>query len=195
LPAAPADAARVAHANVSAIVSSPPAAAHGRLQALSADAAAGRLNLSQPHRVYGANSSDVIAGSVLAAAVAESWRYLVIRSDDEAVAAVEVTADAGGAAQLAHINEGRFVGATVDAIRRAEEIAAGDPRDYELRLLRIPSLYVYALWLHADDADQLIPFDPAPSVLRANDAYDETAFIAALRPLAEQRLAAEPEMG
>jgi hypothetical protein len=187
LPDAPEDAARVAQSHVTTIASQPPQ--HGRMQSLSV-ADGGALALSQPHRVYGANAADVMSGSLLAAAVAESWRYLVIRSD-AAVAAVEVTA----AAELSHINEGPFVGATIEAIGRAEEIVAGDPRDYELRLLRIPALYVYALWLHAADADQLIPLDPAPSVLRPNEPYDEAAFTAALRPFAEQRLSADPGMG
>ncbi|HXH39920.1 MAG TPA: hypothetical protein VNN08_14920 [Thermoanaerobaculia bacterium] len=195
LPAAPDDASQAARAQLSSILSAPHAEGEGQLQAMSLAATAGTLTLSQPHRVYLATAADVVAGAILSSAKEDSWRYLVINNSDEAVAAVEVIARGGGPMELAHINEGPFVAGTVDAIANAEEQVRNAPRDFEVRLLRIPSLYLIALWLHASDTDGLIPIAPAPAGLVAGVAITEAELAATLRPLAEQRTRIEEGMG
>jgi hypothetical protein len=195
LPDAPDQASQVARGQLSLILSSPHAEGEGQLQAMSLAATAGNLSLSQPHRVYTATAADVLAGSILSSAKEDSWRYLVFSNGDEAVAAVEVISRDGGAMELAHINEGPFVAGTVEAIAAAADRLANDPHDFELRLLRIPSLYLIALWLHANDADEVIPIAPAPAGLQAGETIAEAALAAALRPLAEQRTQIEETMG
>jgi len=195
LPAAPDNASQVARSQLSTILSAPQPEGQGPLRALSVAATAGSLTLSQPHRVYTATAADVVAGSILSSAKEDSWRYLVINNSDEAVAAVEVISRDGGPMELTHINEGPFVVGTVDAIAIAEEQVGDGPRDFELRLLRIPSLYLIALWLHADDTDGLIPIAPAPAGLRAGATITEAELTATLRPLAEQRTRIEETMG
>ena len=49
--------------------------------------------------------------------------------------------------------------------------------------------------VHADHAGELIPAAPAPAALRVGEVYDETAFVAALRPLAEHRTLSDDTMG
>lgn len=194
LPDAPDDASQVAHNQLSTILSVTHADGPGHLHAMSLALNAGKLILSQPHRVYTATPTDVLAGSILASATEDSWRYLVIRNDDDVVAAVEVTSRDGGPMELAHINEGPFVVGTVAAIAIAEEQLENDPNDFELRLLRIPSLYLMALWLHADNSDELITIAPAPPGLRANEVIGEAQLTGALRPLAEERTQSENSM-
>ena len=134
--------------------------------------------VSSTHPVYVAGASDVVAERVLANARLVAWRALV--SAGTALAAAEVSP----AGELASVTEGPFVEGTSAALDVARRV------DGELRLLRIPAVYVVALWVHGDDgSDVLIPVAPAPPPLAANDPVSEAAFIAALRPLAEQVIA------
>ncbi|MEK8108192.1 hypothetical protein NKG94_30935 [Micromonospora sp. M12] len=45
------------------------------------------------------------------------------------------------------------------ALRKLPQLQAAG---YELRLLRIPALYLMALWLHSPLADLLVPLEPSP---------------------------------
>jgi hypothetical protein len=46
-----------------------------------------------------------------------------------------------------HVNAGPFVEGFVRAVPAAEHSSEADADDYEVRELRIPALYVVALWL------------------------------------------------
>jgi len=138
--------------------------------------------------VYSAGAQDVFDERVLEAASLTAWQTIVSKAG-EAVATAEVDADL----QHPHVHEGAFVKGMAEAVRRAEARFADDNRDYELRLLRIPAMYTAALWLHAADADVLLPVEPVPGALRASDSYGAHAFAAAMRPLAESALR-EPDV-
>ena len=56
--------------------------------------------------------------------------------------------------------------------------------DYELRLLKVPAVYLVALWLHRGGEDILIPMGDPPGSLKANRPYSEADVIAALRDIA-----------
>jgi hypothetical protein len=137
---------------------------------------------------YSAGAQDVLDERVLGAARLTAWQTIVSK-EGEAIATATVGSDMG----LPQVHEGALVAGMVEAVRQAEERFSSDNRDYELRLLRIPALYTVALWLHAGDADVMVPVAPAPRALRANDSYGPDAFTAALRPLAEAALR-EPDI-
>lgn len=141
------------------------------------------VGLSGLLAVYSASARDVLDERVLEAATLTAWQTIVSKAG-EAVATAEVGADL----RLPHVQEGAFVEGITEAVRRVEERFAGDNRDYELRLLRIPAVYAVALWLHADDADVFVPVAPAPQDLRANASYGAVAFTSALRPIAVEAL-------
>ncbi|MEK6374393.1 MAG: hypothetical protein AABO58_17030 [Acidobacteriota bacterium] len=151
-------------------------------------AQAAPVGLSRVVPVYSAGAQDVIDERLLDAARLTAWRTIVSK-EGASIAAAEVGIDMS----LSQIDEGRLVAGMVEAVRQAEERFADDNRDYELRLLRIPAVYTVALWLHAGDADVLMPVAPAARALRANDSYGADAFTAALRPLAESALR-EPDI-
>jgi hypothetical protein len=151
-------------------------------------AEAGPLGLSGLVPIYSAGAPDVIKEHLLDAARLTAWRAIASR-DGEAVGAAEVGIDM----RLSQVQEAPFGAGMVEAVRQAEQRFASDNRNYELRLLRIPAVYAVALWLHADDADVLVPVDPAPQALRANASYGAVAFTAALRPLAIEALR-EPDV-
>jgi hypothetical protein len=148
------------------------------------------VKVSPPHRVFSATLQDVMGGRVLTNALETSWRYFLVHGDSEPFAAAEVTGD-----DLSHVNEGPFVQGSANAMIAAEQLDATRQRDYELRLLRIPALYTVAIWLTSPDDDVLIPAEPAPEPLVANQSYDEAHFTDALRPLAELRLQSDDMTG
>jgi hypothetical protein len=142
------------------------------------------LDLAVPHDVYSVGLDQLSAGASLQDAEAVGQRFLVVDGDTP-VASAEVTPE-GGDFQA---NEGPFVAATLAAIERAEEDPELSDGRYELRLLRIPALYLMALWLKDEDGegDRVIPLDPAPEPLEAGRHYrpaelmDELARMAAAR--------------
>jgi hypothetical protein len=60
---------------------------------------------------------------------------------------------------------------------------------YEVSLLRFSAIAALALWLKPDSggADILYPLAPAPAPLEADKPYSEEEFLAAIKPLAQQR--------
>ena len=148
---------------------------------------------SEPHPVYVATLDDLAAGKLLAAAKQTGWRYLLAHND-EVVAEAELAAGrraAKGAKRakgakhedlaFAGLTHGPFTGATVDGLHAAERLPQVEKADYELRLLKVPAVYLVALWLHGADEDILIPLGQPPAGLKKNKAYSEAAVIRALR--------------
>jgi hypothetical protein len=147
--------------------------------------------LSDPHPVHTLGLDDLAAGRGLADAPLVAWRYMV-SDGGKPPAAAEVTVDRDGhPTAFDHINRGPFVSATVRARKAAAKLPSVRDGDVEVRMLRIPALYVMALWLkHLDGGpDTVIPLDPAPDFLEAKRAYTEAEFLQALAAPARARLA------
>ena len=120
-----------------------------------------RLDVSTPHQVFTLGLDDVLAGAGLDAARPVGWRYL-ITSDGEVIASAETAENPDGTPQPAQFTEGRFVAATATAVRSARALPHLASAAFELRLLRIPALYLMALWLHSPATDLLVPLAPSP---------------------------------
>jgi hypothetical protein len=148
------------------------------------------LTHSEPHPVYVATLDDLAAGKLLGAAKQTGWRYLLVHSD-AAVAEAELTAGrrpAKGAKRPQHkelefagLTHGPFTGATIDGLHAAERLPQIAKADYELRLLKVPAVYLVALWLHGGSEDILVPLGQPPGGLKKNKAYTEAGVIRALR--------------
>jgi hypothetical protein len=148
---------------------------------------------SEPHPVYVSTLDDLAAGKLLGAAKQTGWRYLLVHSD-AAVAEAELSAGRHGAKgakgtkgkalEFAGLTHGPFTGATVDALHAAERLPQVEKADYELRLLKVPAVYLVALWLHGRDEDILIPMGNPPAGLKKNKPYSEAGVIRALREVA-----------
>lgn len=120
-----------------------------------------QLDVSTPHQVYTMGLDDIAAGAGLDQARPGGWRYL-IEEGGQLVASAETEVTADGTHEISQFTEGPFVAATdkaVKAVRNLPQLAAAG---FELRLLRIPAMYVMALWLHALAADLLVPLAPSP---------------------------------
>ena len=145
--------------------------------------------LASPHRVHNLRLTDLGKPGALRDAPMTAWRYLV-EDDGAAVASAEVGVDAKGAVRgLDHVNEGPFVKATAAAQKAAEKLPQVRDGKVEARVIRIPALYVMALWLKDldGDSDVIVPMAPAPPYLEANRPYTEREFLKALAGPAKAR--------
>ena len=148
---------------------------------------------SEPHPVFVATLDDLASGKLLAAAKQTGWRYLLVQND-EVVAEAELAGGRRGAKgakgtkpkglEFAGLTHGPFTGATVDGLHAAERLPQIAKADYELRLLKVPAVYLVALWLHGGPEDILIPMGNPPGGLKKNKPYSEAHVIRALRDVA-----------
>jgi hypothetical protein len=149
------------------------------------------LGLAAPHPVFNLGLDEIGKPGALDRAAMTGWRYLVT-SGAAVIAAAEASAhSAKGRAVFAGTNEGAFVQASAEAIADAEqwpEIRAGR---YALGLIRVPALYVVALWLRDEDGkdggDRFVPLAPAPSPLASGKRIGGAEFERALIEIKRQR--------
>jgi hypothetical protein len=150
---------------------------------LLAAAAPSQLAVAAPHDVYVLGLQALADGHGLERAEWVSRRVLVL-DGDRPIAAAELD-DPDGQGGLT-TTEGRFAAATAGAVEQAEAW----PGEYELRLLRIPALYLMALWLKDRDGsdDLLVPLEPAPAGLEAGRRHRPDELLERLRDQARSRL-------
>ncbi|WP_327090201.1 hypothetical protein OIE66_06150 [Nonomuraea sp. NBC_01738] len=120
-----------------------------------------QLEVTTPHQVFTLGLDAIESGAGLEAAQPVGWRYL-ITGGGEVIASAETAQAADGSPEPAQFTEGPFVGATATAVRAARALPQLAKGAFELRLLRIPALYLMALWLHSPAADLLVPLAPSP---------------------------------
>jgi hypothetical protein len=147
------------------------------------------LALVAPHRIF-TLGVDAVLGEGLDRAVPAGWRYLVA-DRNRIVASAELAGDQGEAPSL---NSGSFVASTasmIDELELKPEVARGD---FELRLLKVPALYVVAAWL-IGERRLVVPLAPAPSFLEAGRVYDEREFLEALAAPARRILSFQGPSG
>jgi len=142
---------------------------------------------SEPHPVFIATLDDLAAGKLLGAARQTSWRYLLVQRD-MAVGEAELGVARRGARgakgkelEFLGLTHGPFAGATIEALTAAEALPQVAKADYELRLLKVPAVYLVAIWLHGGKEDILIPMGDPPGGLKNNKPYSEAEVIGALR--------------
>jgi hypothetical protein len=87
------------------------------------------------------------------------------------------------------VNEGPFVKATAAAQKAASKLPQVRDGKVEARVIRVPALYVMALWLKdlEGDRDVIVPMAPSPPFLEANRPYTEREFLKALAGPAKAR--------
>jgi hypothetical protein len=146
---------------------------------------AGTIAHGPPHRVYTVGLHDLAERKLLSAAKDVSWNYPVF-SDSTPVGEVEIGRTYPDRPDLAFkaFHRTPFTEATVAALDEAEKSASVAHADYEMRFLKIPSVYFAALWLHGPD-DILVPLREPPGRLISNREYKELEVISALQPSVE----------
>ncbi|HQR70465.1 MAG TPA: hypothetical protein PLE54_07675 [Burkholderiaceae bacterium] len=130
--------------------------------------------VSTPVRVYNLGADAIAAGKGLAAAKPTGWLSTLV-TDGEVRGTIELVAQRGRKGASA---EGlRFGGFTSGPLQR--ELAASVARAREsasraevhLAVLRVPALYLLALWLRGDNGDRLVPVPPCPPALKPGEHY------------------------
>jgi hypothetical protein len=148
---------------------------------------ASNLASGMPHLVFDMGLADVLKGASLPSLnTPGACRYLIqdTRPGGGVVAAIELELDSSGYAAkfFRSVNCGPFVDGFAKALNVATRQSGGP---YNLHLLRVPALYVMALWLvPAAGEAVLVPIDPKPTGL-SQTTYNAADFLAALKPLAQ----------
>ena len=146
-----------------------------------------QLDVSTPHQVFIMGLDDISSGAGLDRAQPVGWRYL-IEEAGRLIASAETTPAPDGTQEVSQFTEGPFVAATDKAVKAIRKLPKLEAAGYELRLLRIPALYVMALWLNSPENDLLIPLEPSP-IGKEGKAMPAAEF---LSDLAERANAATP---
>jgi hypothetical protein len=119
----------------------------------------------------------------LDAARPTGWRYIVTVGDQVFIAALGD--EPSNKLEFQSLTRGGLADRLAAALAVAETVTQGETSVSELRLLELPALYLYSVWLHGDE-DRFIPFvdesrgrdfKPAP----------QPDFPAHVRALAEER--------
>ena len=161
-----------------------------RVQPFALPAEEAREVLHHPHTIYHIGLEDLAAGRGIGSAKPVRWAYLV-GSKGEATAIAEVTYDRQ---ELSQLNQGPYAAGISDALARAEKAKEIQAGDYEFSLVRIPGIYVVALWLKdvKSGAHVFVPVAPAPQDFEPGRIYPEEEFLGIARQLAARALPTNP---
>jgi hypothetical protein len=160
------------------------------------------IALSTPHR-FGVLPLNRIRGAKDLRSVVEQkgWRFLV-HDGTRVVAAADAIETEKTRYLLGQINEGPFVVATEEAIRRAERLDSVRRGQFAPVFLLVPAVYVAALWLEDQQrsSDLVLVLPPAPKELSAWEPMTPRPFLRVLEGLAarvprEHKTAQEPSGG
>lgn len=134
--------------------------------------------LRYPHIVYHLGLDDLASGKGLEAATPVSWGHVA------GAMLVEARYDTQ---ELSQINQGPFAAGIANSVARIEGSQHVAGADFELAVLKIPGIYLLALWLRGNN-DTLVPVPPAPREFEPERFYNAPEFLAIARPLAQRRL-------
>ena len=138
-----------------------------------------------PAPVHVVGLQELAAGGDVRKAPLAIWTHLLM---EQANVAAAVLADVDAKTmKFAAVTEGEQVRSIGQSVREAAGAGGGD---YELAMIRVPALYLSAVWLKGRNgaADVLIPSDSPKSPLVAGKRYSPEEFNAALKAVAEQEL-------
>jgi hypothetical protein len=150
------------------------------------------LEAAVPHDVYTLGLDAIADGKGLDTAEPVGRRVLVMEGA-RAVAAAELADPDAGEGFSA--TEGPYTETTARAVQEVEAWPVVAGGEYDLRVLRLPALYLMALWLkdRDGDADLLVPLDPAPSGIEAGRGYEADELLGGLRERARALLDSQDE--
>jgi len=150
-----------------------------------------KIELVSGHPVYNIGLRDLLSDRPLTAAPLTAWRFIVNAGTPDSAAAETVQDPEHGIPAFASVNAGPFVAGTIAALKSLATDPAFAKGDWEGRMIRIPALYIMAIWAHEkkSGADLIHPTAPVPPYLDANKTYTWPEFKAALQEPAKQKLA------
>jgi hypothetical protein len=159
-------------------------------------AADSSLGVAAPHPVFNLSLDSLESPDWMNRVEMTGWRYFVT-SEAGVIAVAEASSEsAGGTVKGTMTNAGPFVVGTEKALASVEADPQVTKGSFALGLLRVPALYVVALWLRGEGkssgTDWIVPVAPAPEPLRAGVMMRPNDFIKALGELKRSKDAATP---
>lgn len=155
------------------------------------NAAPQNLSLAAPHPVYNLGLDSIGSSNVLNKAMLTAWSYIILDGEQSIATAEALPTSASGTPVFAQTYEGPMAVSFGTAIGLAEKLPELASKTYELAVIRIPALYLTAIWLKGplpDASDDLfIPLNPAPKGLKAEKKMKADAFLKALAKLKAER--------
>jgi hypothetical protein len=152
------------------------------------------ITLAQAHPVYNVDLKDILERRGLGSAVLTGWRFLLLENHI-AIAAAEIAVDGkSGTFRFSSVTTGSQVSATSAAFAAGLRDPQLQTQEWSVRLLRVPSLYLLALWLHdtSGKEDRLEAIGTAPDVIEKGRRYSWSELAEKLIPAAQQQTAAFP---
>ncbi|MEM7557916.1 MAG: hypothetical protein AAF394_02210 [Planctomycetota bacterium] len=146
------------------------------------------LSYTEPHKYYTVPLEAILSGQLIGAALPRNWRYLIV-NDDIGVGELELSSSVNADGEnvvdrFVALHHGGAAQATLNALHRAESDKAFESEDFELRFLRVCSLYFDAVWLHSEKRDHIIPTTDAIELLKLGQVYSPSDVIGVLTPQA-----------
>ena len=157
--------------------------------ARSANLTAASPKISDPHPCYCLGLNEVAQGNFLSTASLESWNYLLLNGD-QPIGNAEMLDTGTNTLAFSSISHNFLAADLLNALHVVEGAAAVQKGNYEMRLLRIPSLYFAALWLHASTDDLIFPIAPTPNELASQRIYTAAEILPNLMSAANAKRAA-----
>lgn len=118
--------------------------------------------MSRPIEVFAVPLDKITSTDFLDKAKPVGWRYLMFDSEltQSPLASADIKEDAAGGATFQAMTKGLMPERLSEASQFAAQHLADDPRDYEIRILEIPALYLAAIWLKEENGpgSLFIPF-------------------------------------
>ena len=162
------------------------------LESMGGGGVASEAKLSFPHQAYFMGLNDVAEGASLDAAYLTGTRVLLTDGQNQIYSAAEVKQGAQKDRPV-YFEDRPHLEPMLEGIERFT--ARDSParlmfKDLEMRLLRIPALYVTAVWLHSEqqNVNLLMPVGTVYPPLEAYRVYNGTSFLESLQAEAAQRL-------
>ena len=165
--------------------------AHGQMVSMLRELSEHPLD-HQPHPIYVVGLADMAGDEGLSKASILGWRYLA-QSDQARNYSFVVHQDASDAShRFAEMNRGLFVEGTLNIISDSQLQAKLDQGTYDLSVLMIHALGLFALWLRLKNSspDLITIVPPGPTYLEAwPKLYSLEDFQNAVKPEAIRKLA------
>ena len=143
------------------------------------------LSVADPQPIYTSTINALLAGRLLADAYLSGWQYVLI-SGEQPQGVIEVSdKPAGGESPMTFdvLRSREYAEAMNNVIRHAEEIEG----EYDLRILRVPAIYLLAVWLQAGRENWLLPLVPPSSQSLMGGIFSEGDLAKKLEHLASKR--------
>ena len=163
--------------------------AEGLAKMIEIDRAPAGLPERFPLRLFVLNLADVTKGRDLASVQPAAWQFYLGSSAGPAIALTVAQPRQGEPPKMSSMTQKHDVRTFLEEVREVERFPEVKVCDYELRLLRVPTL-VAAFWLRSlsPGNDLIVPYRSVVRRLKRMKGYPADKFFAILRPVAERRL-------